>query len=814
MKTNMLLRTLALILALALLPLGLIACKTNQPPVENPDEKDPTPDPEPDPDPDPVAKTYKYVVVLGVDGAGAFFEKASTPFIDSIFDEGAITYDMLSENPTISAQCWGAMLHGVTSEVHGLTNSIVAATPYPTDSRFPSVFRVIRENDPDATLASFSHWNPINVGIIEDGLGVHKDTASTDKELTQKIVAYVKEQVPTFLFVQFDDVDAAGHANGYGTPTHLNKISEIDTYIADIYDIYDKLAVLEETLFIVTADHGGSGTSHGGLSDGEKYVMFAATGETVKAGEIEDMEIRDTAAVVLYALGYDLPDTWTALVPSGLFEGVEAIERPVWVDKESPRYHETQPTPEIGSDKYITTLLPDVTLKTYLTFDGSVEDDMGGSVTAHDKLYFVENGYFGQSVAIDDGYISLDNYKPGKDSFTLGFWIKTSGSVSDPPILSNKNWASGYNAGFVLVLRDGANICFNAGNGSSRLDFNYPLPEDYRTGWMHVLLIADREAGTVSLCYDFGKLSTLKIPDALRQSTFDALASLNIGQDGTGSYDKKLAAELDELMIFEGALTQEQITTLASYYGKERDPSVLEEEPSWRDHISVITPTEGSDRYVTNFLNGKELSTYLTFDGTVEDATGKTSTKASGNVTYAEGFFGKGANLKDGYVSLEDYAPGKDSFTIALWIKTPGVSSDPSIFSNKDWQLGTNNGFILSLRGSGDIKFNMGNGSARQDKEIALPYDYQSGWMHLILVVDREKGEIRVSIDFGEFITVAMSDAMKAASADAFGVLNIGQDGTGNYPAKLGATVDEFMIIDGALSQEDVTLLSYYYSLK
>ncbi len=108
----------------------------------------------------------------------------------------------------------------------------------------------------------------------------------------------------------------------------------------------------------------------------------------------------------------------------------------------------------------------------------------------------------------------------------------------------------------------------------------------------------------------------------------------------------------------------------------------------------------------------------------------------------------------------------------------------------------------------------MGNGSARQDKEIALPYDYQSGWMHLILVVDREKGEIRISIDFGEFITVAMSDAMKAASADAFGVLNIGQDGTGNYPAKLGATVDEFMIIDGALSQEDVTLLSYYYSLK
>jgi hypothetical protein len=808
MKFQKFIRMTTLMLALTLLPLGLIACKPEQPPVETPDENTP------EPAPVPVSKIYKHVVVLGVDGAGAFFEEADTPVIDDIFDGGAVTYQMLSENPTISAQCWGAMLHGVTSDVHGLTNSIVSSTPFPTDSRFPSVFRVIRSNNPDAKLASFSHWNPINVGIIEDGLGVHKETAGTDKELTEKIVTYLKEEAPTFLFVQFDDVDAAGHTNGYGTQEQLVKISEIDTYVSDIYNAYDNLDVLDDTLFIVTADHGGSGKNHGGLTDGEKYVMFAAAGESVAEGEIEDMEIRDTAAVVLHALGYNIPDTWTARVPSGLFEGVEATERPVWVDKESPRYHETQPTPAYNSDSYITSVLPNVNLKTYLTFDGSIEDDIGGSVSAHDKLYFVENGYFGQSVTIDDGYISLDDYKLGKDSFTLGFWIKTKGSASDPPILSNKNWESGKNPGFVMVLRDGANICINVGNGSSRLDFNFPLPADYNTGWMHVLLLADREAGTISLCYDFGKLSTLRIPDALQDATFDALSSLNIGQDGTGSYNKKLAAELDELMIFEDVLSQEDITALASYYGKERTPADMEEGNALRDHTSTPTPAPESDKYVTNFLGDKQLSTYLTFDGTAEDTMGKTTTSTGGTVTYAEGFFGKGAYLKDGYVSLEDYAPGKNSFTIALWINTKGVTSDPSIFSNKDWQRGANNGFILSLRDSHDIKFNMGDGSSRQDKEIPLPYDYQSGWMHLILVVDRERGEIRVSIDFGEFITFAMSDAMKAASADALDVLNIGQDGTGNYSAKLDAVVDEFMIIDGAMTQEEVALLSAYYSQK
>ena len=759
----------------------------------------------------PESTPYRYVVVLGVDGAGAFFEEADTPHIDEIFQNGAITHQMLSENPTISAQCWGAMLHGVTSDVHGLTNNIVASTPYPKDSRFPSVFRVIRENDPDAKLASFSHWNPINFGIVEDGLGVHKDTADSDKVLTEKIVAYLKNDAPALLFVQFDDVDGAGHSAGYGKERHLNTISEIDGYVHDIYRSYEKLGILDETLFIVTADHGGNGNSHGGLSDTEKYVMFAARGKTVRAGEIEDMEIRDTAAIVLHALGYEQPDTWTARVPSGLFEGVTAITRPVWEDKESPRYHETQPTPSITSDKYITNMLPDASLKTYLTFDGSTEDDMGGDVSNHGKLYFVENGYFGNAVSIDDGYISLENYQLGKESFTLAFWIKMTGSVSDPPILSNKNWVSGMNPGFAMIVLEGSLIRFNVGNGSSRLDFNYPLPDDYRTGWMHVMLIADREAGTISLCYDFGKLNTMIIPNALRDSTFDSLSALNIGQDGTGQYDKKLAADLDELMIFKSALTQDQITTLASYYGKERDASAMEDD-SWRNHTSTPTPITGSAGYITNFIKNKNLTTYLTFDNTAEDATSKTATATSGNITYADGFFGKGAVLNNGYVSIQDYAPGKNSFTIAMWIKTPGVTSDPAIFSNKDWNRGTNPGFILSLRNSHDIKFNMGNGSARIDKEISLPHDYQSGWMHLVLVVDREAGEIRISIDFGDFVVISMTSEMKAASADAFDVLNIGQDGTGSYPAKLTATVDELMIFDGALSQEEIALLKDYYS--
>ena len=140
---------------------------------------------------------YKHVFLIGVDGAGAFFRNTETPNLDAIFANGAVSYDVLTSNPTISAECWGSMLLGITPEVHGLTNSIVSAVPYPTDGPFPSVFRVIREAMPDAELGAFSHWNPINSGIIEEGLGVTKDTAA-DAELTDKICAYLEKNSPTF----------------------------------------------------------------------------------------------------------------------------------------------------------------------------------------------------------------------------------------------------------------------------------------------------------------------------------------------------------------------------------------------------------------------------------------------------------------------------------------------------------------------------------------------------------------------------------------------------------------------------------------
>ena len=84
--------------------------------------------------------------------------------------------------------------------------------------------------------------------------------------------------------------------------------------------------------------------------------------------------------------------------------------------------------------------------------------------------------------------------------------------------------------------------------------------------------------------------------------------------------------------------------------------------------------------------------------------------------------------------------------------------------------------------------------------------------MHLTVVYDIEKNEIRVSFDFGDFLVGKLTPENYGGSIDGAYDLAIGEDGTNNYSAYIKGYIDEFMIFDGAFDNDDLTALEEYYN--
>ena len=369
------------------------------------------------------------------------------------------------------------------------------------------------------------------------------------------------------MYVQYDGVDHEGHASGYGKTKHLAAITTVDGYVKEVYDAIADKGILDETLFIVAVDHGGTpGGNHGGSTSAEMTTFLGIAGKTTADNQpVVEAEGRDIAAIVAYALGLTMPDTWTARVPTGIFYDVQGTERKYIPEPGTEQYQ----TPSLDATK---ALLSGHDVAAYFPFDGNATDAYGVTgTTLNGKQYYLDQHY-GKVLDSQDGYITLNNLKFGTGSFSVAFWVKNNSISGDPAVLSNKDWASGYNSGFLIGMTS-SKFQFNIGDGKSsgRTDgvdrcyvyANYP--SDFSGRWMHVAVAVDRVNNEVRIYNDFALVSTKVLSDPMKSISFDAL-NLNIGQDGTGAYGSHLTAYLDEMIITKDIITPTDLAAMKAHY--------------------------------------------------------------------------------------------------------------------------------------------------------------------------------------------------------------------------------------------------------
>ena len=512
-------------------------------------------------------------LVISLDGLRAdSLWNANTPFIDSLingtFDasyNGAMSWTAqnVDDADTVSGPNHAAIMTGVTATKHGVTNNgNVGSGDYAT---YPHYMQRLETANSSLNTAYLYNWSedgkiPSGANLIKQDSDA-KIIANAEKILNGRFKNqdWTKGTNVDAMFLFLDDPDHAGHSSGF-TPLSANYISEIesiDTQIGTLLNAIKDRSTFsnEDWQIIITSDHGGLPSGHGGGHAVQSTIPYIVSSKTVQQGLLTGTaRSYDAASTALDHMGLTVPTSLDGIVQGSSVYAASA--------------------PDLTSD-----------LVTHLTFDNTLNDASGsanhatiGANSDHDPTLYSSGGKLGGYVEINNlgggtnnsSYLSLgtgNNIQFGdNDSFTTAMWYRVQGDqTGDSVILSNKDWNSGANQGWQVIANseNGNGDDFGGNFASDSSDRTDVMSIDYTFNqWWFVATTYDADGNVIIYAgKDDGVLHWMS-KDASSIGDLSSLLDLNIGQDGTGNYAHNLDADIDELAIWRRSLTLEEISLL------------------------------------------------------------------------------------------------------------------------------------------------------------------------------------------------------------------------------------------------------------
>jgi len=250
----------------------------------------------------------KHLVFIGLDGwGGIFVPKANMPAVKRMMSHGAWSIDAQSVMPSTSWPNWSSLFCGAPPEKRNAEN-------------FPSIFTLIKKNKQTEKQVLFYEWTELQK--ICSNETAEKIKISSNIESAVKIAAYIKEQKPFFTAVVFDEPDHAGHSGGWGSKSYYAKLKELDSLIAIIEQAVKSAGIYDDTVFVLSADHGGSGFGHGNDTPNHRKIPMIFYGNEIKKGFriLTPIDIYDITPTMAAILGLNTPPEWTGRVLHEIFK--------------------------------------------------------------------------------------------------------------------------------------------------------------------------------------------------------------------------------------------------------------------------------------------------------------------------------------------------------------------------------------------------------------------------------------------------------------------------------------------------------------
>ncbi|HXU61678.1 MAG TPA: alkaline phosphatase [Polyangia bacterium] len=294
----------------ALVAVAMGGCK-RQPPAAPPVAPSPpapvaaAPAPPPSPALPPRAPhaPYKHVVIISEDGLRPdALMHVLPPVHQQIMARAAYSLQARTIRRASTLPAHAAMLSGFDVKEHGLYWN--SWHPERGWIHVPTVFDEVEKNG--GTAAAFVGKKKLEHIAHPGSVDMFSRPGYFCKKVVDEASKYLVEKRPQIEFIHFSDPDDLGHSQGWMSDSQFGAVRHTDKCLQTLLDAVAQAGLDKDTLFILSADHGGHGHNHSGKIKEDRLIPWIAWGPGVRPGHKIQAPIStvDTAATALWALGY------------------------------------------------------------------------------------------------------------------------------------------------------------------------------------------------------------------------------------------------------------------------------------------------------------------------------------------------------------------------------------------------------------------------------------------------------------------------------------------------------------------------------
>ena len=309
------------------------------------------------------------VMIVSIDGCRPDVAlRADMPYFRWLMDHGSFSFLATTTPAAITLPSHMSMMTGVTIERHGVSGNDDEAAE-DQKIKVKTIFDYAKEAGVSTGMASgkskFSafdgpidhSWHPAGKPATRKSttgttISYTAGTVVNDDVTADHAVKIIEDYAPRLMFVHFGYNDSIGHGVGWGSKRQVAGLAKTDAALGRVIESLKARGVLDETVIILSADHGGAGKAHGAKVEGSKYIPWIVCGpgfrKDLDLSQYRNWPVQtyDTFATACEVLGLKYPSDIDGRPVTPAFEDVELLTsttRPAGTPSGSTTTPATQP---------------------------------------------------------------------------------------------------------------------------------------------------------------------------------------------------------------------------------------------------------------------------------------------------------------------------------------------------------------------------------------------------------------------------------------------------------------------------------------